>query len=87
MRSLEVVVGEPIHESHIEVFVACEGMPIEEVVIDDFPKSLYFSIRLRTTYLGILVDYSKLHEYYLKAMFRSCSLPIVLVGGELESII
>lgn len=87
MRSLEVVICKPIHELHVEVFVACECVLVEEVVIDDFPKSLYFSIRLRTTYLGILVDYSKLHEYYLKAMFRSCSLPIVLVGGELESII
>ena len=62
-------------------------MSVEEVIIDDFPESLYLSIGLRAPYFGILVDYAKLHEYHLKAMFRSCSLPIVLVGGELESII
>ena len=87
MWSSLVVVGEPIHKLHVEILVTREGVPEEKVVIDDLPESFYLSIRLRTAYLGILVDDAKLHEYLLKAMFRSCSLPVVLVSRELESII
>ena len=86
MWSSEVVVGEPIHKLHVEILVTCEGMSVEEVVIDDFPESLYLSIGLRTTYLGVFMDYTQFHEYLLKAMLCSGSCSIVCMCRKLESI-
>jgi hypothetical protein len=54
--SLKIVVSEPVHEFHLEVFVTCKGVFVPKVIIDDFPESLYLSIGLRTPDLGIFVN-------------------------------
>lgn len=69
MWSLEIVVGEPVHELHLEVFETRKAISVPKVVIDNFPEPLYLSIGLRASDLGILVDDSKFLQYYLKTMF------------------
>ena len=68
MRSFQVIESKPVHEFHMEVFVGGKGMLEEEIIIDDSPKSLYFSICLWPTYSSVLVDNRKLCQHDLEAM-------------------
>lgn len=46
-----------------------EAIFIPEIIIDNFPESLYLPIGLRASNFGVFVDYSELLKCNLKAMF------------------
>jgi hypothetical protein len=61
---------------------------VPKIIIDDLPKSLYLSIGLWTSDLGILVDDSELGEYSLKTMIGiSCTRLVSIMARELKSVV
>lgn len=69
MGSFHIIVSEPIHKSHFKIFMRGEAIFIPEIIIDNFPESLYLPIGLRTSNLCVFVDDSELLKCNLKAMF------------------
>jgi hypothetical protein len=65
---LTVVKGKPVHKSHIEVLVRSKSMFVEEIIIDESPKSFYLSIGLRSSYSGIFVGDIQFLKHYFKTM-------------------
>ena len=88
MWSFQIVVGEPIHELHLEVLVTGKAILVPKIIIDYFPKSFDLSIGLRTSDLGVLMDDSELGEYSLKTMIGiSCTRLVSIMRSELKSVV
>jgi hypothetical protein len=86
--SFQIVVGEPIHEPHLEVLVTGKAILVPKIIIDYFPKSFDLSIGLRTSDLGVLMDDSELGEYSLKTMIGiSCTRLVSIMRSELKSVV
>ena len=71
MRPLAVVKGKPVHKSHIEVLVRGKSMFVEEIIVNESPKSFYLSIGLWSSYSGIFVDDIQFLKHYFKTMEMS----------------
>jgi len=82
--SFGIIIYEPVHKSHVEVFVGAKGIFEEEIVIDNLPESLNLSICLWSSYLGVFVGNIQFLKHYLKTMKVS---GFLMMCGKFESII
>ena len=71
MWSLAVVKGKPVHKSHIEVLVRGKSMFVEEIIVNESPKSFYLSIRLWSSYSCVFMSNIQLLKHNFKTMKMS----------------
>ena len=84
MGSFYIVVCKPISESDIEVFVGSKGIFVPEIIVEDSPKSFYFSVGLRTAYFGIFVY----DIQFLKHNFKTMQMPrFPVMSGKFQPVI
>jgi hypothetical protein len=65
---MEVIIDEPVSEFHVEIFMRSESILVPEMIIDHSPKSLYFTIGLRSSNLSIFVDNIQLNKECFETM-------------------
>ena len=76
MRSLVVVVIEPIHKLHIEVFPTRECMYLEELLFEYSPPSFHFTVSLWSSHSCVFVFDTQFLHHLLKGMMRSTYLSL-----------
>lgn len=68
MRSMEIIVDQPISELKVEFLMRSKGILVPKMIIDHSPKSLDLSIGLWSSYLGILVNNVVLNQECFETM-------------------